>query len=101
MIGDTARLRMFAGPNGSGKTTFRNSLGKPASWFGIYINPDELEEAIRANSIWSAEPFGVSASVDEVRRFFVTSTFLESQNLAQDCVAIEQPEHDRLSKSRI
>ncbi len=42
------RLRMFAGPNGSGKTTIKTSLGKSASWFGFYINPDDIESAIRS-----------------------------------------------------
>lgn len=37
------RLRMFAGPNGSGKTTVKNGLHRSPSWFGIYINPDDLE----------------------------------------------------------
>jgi predicted ABC-type ATPase len=31
---------MFAGPNGSGKTTVKKDLQKPPPWFGIYINPE-------------------------------------------------------------
>lgn len=47
MKDNVPRLRMFAGPNGSGKTTVKLSLNKPESWFGIYINPDDLEASIR------------------------------------------------------
>lgn len=43
---------MFAGPNGSGKTTVKSGLHRPPEWFGVYINPDYrslslLHEAIR------------------------------------------------------
>jgi predicted ABC-type ATPase len=41
------RLRMFAGPNGSGKTTVKMHLKKPQPWFGVYINPDDLEATVR------------------------------------------------------
>lgn len=44
MSSDPPRLRMFAGPNGSGKTTVKNGLQRQPQWFGIYINPDELEK---------------------------------------------------------
>ena len=43
MNGLIPRLRMFAGPNGSGKTTIKNGISRPPDWFGIYVNPDELE----------------------------------------------------------
>lgn len=84
---------MFAGPNGSGKTTVKNSFGKPPSWFGIYVNPDELEATIRATGSFSMESVGLTASADDIRRFFVTSAFLESRNLAQACSAIEGNEN--------
>ena len=51
------RVRMFAGPNGSGKTTVKNALQRPAPWFGLYINPDELEQAVRASGFpWARSP---------------------------------------------
>ena len=88
MTDNNARLRMFAGPNGSGKTTVKNSLGKTPAWFGVYINPDEIEATIRTDGVWSADSLGLSASADEVRQFFVASSFLESQKLARACAAI-------------
>jgi predicted ABC-type ATPase len=75
------RLRMFAGPNGSGKTTVKNHLNKPASWFGLYINPDDLEAAIRRDGVLPLESFGLSFGTDEVRAYFTDSPFLRSQNL--------------------
>lgn len=41
------RLRMFAGPNGSGKTTIKTVI-RP-ELLGIYINPDEIEKNIKQN----------------------------------------------------
>lgn len=39
------RLRMFAGPNGSGKSAIKDLL--PKQLLGVYVNPDEIEKAIR------------------------------------------------------
>jgi replication-associated recombination protein RarA len=38
------RLRIFAGPNGSGKTTIKTII-RP-ELLGVYINPDEIEKNI-------------------------------------------------------
>jgi predicted ABC-type ATPase len=93
LSGAVPTVRMFAGPNGSGKTTAKRGLQRPPSWFGIDINPDELEATIRANGVWRAESLGMSLSADEVRQFFVTSPFLVSQNLAQACTSIHGNEN--------
>lgn len=46
---DTPRLRMFAGPNGSGKSTLKSSIEtKDPNLWGIYINPDEIEQKIQS-----------------------------------------------------
>tara|TARA_R100000789_G_scaffold3086_3_gene6770 strand:+ start:10024 stop:10791 length:768 start_codon:yes stop_codon:yes gene_type:complete len=78
------RLRMFAGPNGSGKTTIKNGLNFPSSWFGIYINPDELEMSIRTNSEISLESFNLSFTEDELKSFFKTSPLLIMNELNLD-----------------
>lgn len=44
MTDSIPRLRMFAGPNGSGKTTVKIGLQRPDEWFGIYINADDLKQ---------------------------------------------------------
>src|SRR5262249_2100284 len=34
---------------------------RPPAWFGIYVNPDELEQAVRASGRLLLEPFKGSA----------------------------------------
>jgi predicted ABC-type ATPase len=83
MTAAVARLRMFAGPNGSGKTTVKNDLGKPPEWFGIYINPDELEKTIRDTGLLSPAPFNLTTTTEELRGYFVGSTFLKQQQMTE------------------
>ncbi len=72
------RLRMFAGPNGSGKTTVKNNLGKPSAWFGIYINPDDLEAAIQRTGFLPLSQFDLATTTEEVRSHFGQSQLLNS-----------------------
>jgi hypothetical protein len=51
---------MFAGPNGSGKTTIKLGLKKPQTWFGVYINPDEIEDALQQTGQLDLDSFGVA-----------------------------------------
>ncbi len=83
------RLRMFAGPNGSGKTTVKIGLSRPADWFGIYINPDEIEKSIVETGTLPLEPFGFTSDTAEVQRFFQSSTFLQSHHLSEAAAKIE------------
>jgi len=84
---DTPRMRMFAGPNGSGKTTVKNSL--PTRLFAVYINPDELEKTIRDTGILLLDPFGVTFTSDELRESFTSSPFLQANRLADAASVIE------------
>jgi len=72
---------MFAGPNGSGKTTVKNALQRPSHWFGLYINPDDLEKTVRENGVLSLDSFGLTATTEEVQSFFVSSEFLQKNQL--------------------
>jgi predicted ABC-type ATPase len=89
MNNDPPRLRMFAGPNGSGKTTVKIGLQRSAQWFGIYINPDELEKTIRDTGILLLEPFDLTTSTEEIRNHFALSPFLQSQQLHMAASEIE------------
>lgn len=82
------RVRMFAGPNGSGKTTVKNALQRPAAWFGLYINPDELEQAIRAGGVLPLGPLDLAATTEEVRAHFGSSPLLRAHGLHQSAGAI-------------
>ena len=89
MSSNPPRLRMFAGPNGSGKTTVKNRLQRPPQWFGIYINPDELEKTIRDTGILPLEAFDLTTSTEEIRSYFTSSPFLQSHQLHTDASGIE------------
>jgi predicted ABC-type ATPase len=82
---------MFAGPNGSGKTTIKNGLNKSERWFGIYLNPDEIEKSIREDGFVSISNFALSCDSEELRRFFANSSLLQLQHLEQssDRIRIE------------
>ena len=72
---------MFAGPNGSGKTTVKNSLKKPEGWFGLYFNPDELEASIGGTGRFAVEPLGLTFDLNDIRSHFASSTFLATVDL--------------------
>lgn len=82
------RLRMFAGPNGSGKTTVKNTLGKSENWFGLYINPDDIEAIIRQTGLFPVEPLKLKFDLEDVRFHFASSKFLSAAELATDIDAI-------------
>lgn len=82
------RLRMFAGPNGSGKTTIKTALQRTPAWFGLYINPDELEQTVRATGFLSLAPFGLTTTAAEVQGYFGTSAFLRALRLHEAAGAI-------------
>ena len=71
MTTGTPRLRMFAGPNGSGKSTLKNVL--PSELLGVYLNADELEQAIRTLGHIQVAAFGVHPDLllpSQVKDFF-------------------------------
>lgn len=80
---------MFAGPNGSGKTTVKMGLKRSSEWFGIYINPDDLERTIREEGALSLEQYGLTATTDEIQGYFASSSLLQSRNLQSISQAIE------------
>lgn len=82
------RLRMFAGPNGSGKTTVKNSLNRPESWFGLYLNPDDIEATIRRTSCFPIEPLALPIDPDALRNHFASSTLLARAGLSTQALSI-------------
>lgn len=84
------RLRMFAGPNGSGKSTLKSNL-KP-DWLGTYLNPDDIEKALRSNAgTLELRDYGVGATTEQVRAYFRQSALLEQQGLLEriDTVTVQ------------
>ena len=85
-IMSVARLRMFAGPNGSGKTAVKIKLDKPANWFGVYLNPDELESTIREGQVLPVDEFWFNHHYRED-----LSTFLHPQNFYRVKICTTMP----------
>ena len=77
---------MFAGPNGSGKSTIK-SLLRP-ELMGVYVNPDDIEAAIRRDGTLDLAGYGVSVTTDQVRAALTGSDFLKSAGLAEACAAV-------------
>src|SRR5438105_9151862 len=73
-------MRMFAGPNGSGKTSLRIVVPHPL--WGTYLNPDEIEEQIRAQGFLDLTAYNVTSTPKEALSFFTNSSFLQSVGLS-------------------
>ena len=68
------RMRVFAGPNGSGKTTIIESL-KSEIPFGIYINADDIELQLKESKVLLFKTFQLNISQEQLQSFFKESTF--------------------------
>jgi predicted ABC-type ATPase len=44
------RMRIFAGPNGSGKTTIIKNLQSEIP-FGVYVNADDIESLLQESKV--------------------------------------------------
>jgi predicted ABC-type ATPase len=70
------RMRVFAGPNGSGKTTvFRGLLESSKISLGIYVNADDIEKEFYVSNSLSLEQYQLSISLEQVQDFFRQSNF--------------------------
>ncbi|AFU69949.1 addiction module toxin protein, zeta toxin-like protein [Psychroflexus torquis ATCC 700755] len=68
------RLRMFAGPNGSGKTTVFNEIKIEYDLdLGIYLNADEIEKKLKKKNSISISDFNLSAEVGSKFNDFISS----------------------------
>ncbi len=76
------RLRMFAGPNGSGKTHLKSML--PLRLLGYYVNPDEIEKTIRDTGVLQLKTWGIQTTESELQNFFSSSFLLKSQSLEEE-----------------
>ena len=86
----TPRLRMFAGPNGSGKSTIKavveSAIG--SDLLGVYINPDEIEGAIRHSRVLDLASFRLETNADEILGYFRGSPFLAEKGLIDKAASI-------------
>jgi predicted ABC-type ATPase len=70
---------MFAGPNGSGKTTVQRETSQSfrPDFLGVLVNPDDLEATIGRTGRLDLGSFNVTADESEVRDAFTSSAFLK------------------------
>jgi predicted ABC-type ATPase len=80
---------MFAGPNGSGKTTIKLGLQRPDAWFGIYINPDDLEREMRETGFLPLAAWGLTAETEELQAYFERSALLTAHALQDQATLVE------------
>ena len=70
----TKRMRVFAGPNGSGKTTIVKSLQSEIP-FGVYVNADDIESLLKESKVLLFNAYQISVSQAELQDFFKKSQF--------------------------
>ena len=85
-MSDTPRLRMFAGPNGSGQSTIQAVI-RP-ELLGVYINPDEIEKDIRERGFLDLKSFEVVTTDAEILGFFNASVLLAQADLLEDAAGL-------------
>lgn len=68
------RLRIFAGPNGSGKTTIIQDLRDKIP-FGAYVNADDIEATLRINRELDISAYGLKINTDAIQEYLRHSTF--------------------------
>jgi predicted ABC-type ATPase len=67
-------MRVFAGPNGSGKSTIKDIL--PSDLLGYYLNPDDLEKALRISPFLDLNSFQLTVSTQAFQDFLKASTLI-------------------------
>lgn len=67
-------MRVFAGPNGSGKTTIIKNLQTEIP-FGVYVNADDIEKSLTDNNSLSFSNFKLNVTEADIQTFFKHSSF--------------------------
>ena len=73
------RLRIFAGPNGSGKTSMLKIVNKEVS-LGFYINADAIEKQITEKRKIDLSAFGIETDEKKLHKFFQLSGFARDKS---------------------
>lgn len=72
-----SRIRLFAGPNGSGKTSLYDKISKTYN-SGIFINADEIEKKLQTKGLIDLSDFGLKVTNEDLEKFIVLT---DSQSL--------------------
>jgi predicted ABC-type ATPase len=69
-------MRVFAGPNGSGKTTiFKGILQEKNVNVGFFVNADEIESQLQTHHHLNLNNFGLKIETTQIQSFFKESKF--------------------------
>jgi predicted ABC-type ATPase len=64
-----SRIRLFAGPNGSGKTSLYYKISQTYK-SGIFINADEIEKELQTKGLIDLSEFGLKVNAADLKLFF-------------------------------
>nr|WP_315421764.1 hypothetical protein [uncultured Pedobacter sp.] len=67
------KLRIFAGPNGSGKTTIYNSIKPIYFSTKLFVNADNLESDFKRNNFLNLSDFDIDCSQAEFEKFNISN----------------------------
>ena len=76
-MSNQSRIRLFAGPNGSGKTSLYYKISKTYN-SGIFINADEIEKALLTKGLIDLSDFGLKVTEEDLEKFILLN---DSQSL--------------------
>ena len=68
------RMRVFAGPNGSGKTTIVKKLQGEIP-FGVYVNADDIEKMLSESNVLLFDTYQLKIEEKQIQEFFKNSSF--------------------------
>ncbi len=95
-------MRVFAGPNGSGKTTmFKRMLTETKVNLGIYVNADEIEVSLKKNKQINLSIFNIMISDEVVKDFFKQSSFSPIKRKEPDLYTKIHTENNILSTTAV
>lgn len=85
-------MRMFAGPNGSGKSTVKSVI--EANMLGYYLNPDDIEKAVKRDGYFDARGLNLPMSELEIIHFFEHHPLLSRADEADFVQSIQFVQQD-------
>ena len=96
------RIRIFAGPNGSGKTTMYTELSKNYN-SGFFINADEIEKTLQTKGLIDLTELSLKSTQEELDNFKKTEeiiSLLQKANRENYIIDVKVSENFIINKPR-